>query len=281
MCGTGAEYDGPKPPTDKIFTDGCGWINRAALVAIAQHIGLTEVPTAVQGRVFGAKGVWILHPHNHLEKEPKIWIRPSQLKIKLYKSDDLDVSELQDLHPAHFIFDLVAPSIVTLKTRLNRLTVVNLAHNGVPRDVFVNLMQENLENELKPLTRWDCQYAMPLLSFYADKSSGASSSRLQQFISGAQRALGHSRKREKDESPHDDYGTLVSRALASGRPLSASEEVLHLIRAGFKPTEEPYVFEHLRTVISYILDGTIKTFHIPVPNSADAFIVPGELILFY
>ena len=263
-------------PTEKIFTDGCGWINRAALVAIAENLGASEVPTAVQGRVFGAKGVWILHPHNHAEdEEPKIWIRPSQQKIKLTLSE-LGCSGSEDIHPAHLIFDLVAPSIVTVKTRLSRLTVVNLAHNGVPRGVFVNLMRENLLRELKPLTQWDPPYAMQLLLYYLDKGTGASSSRLQQFISGAQRVLGQSRKREIGDGPDDELGTLLSKTLASGQPLSLAEEVLHLVKAGFKPTEEFRLFDKLKTIITFIVTEIIKKCHIPIPNSADAFIVPGK-----
>ncbi|KAI0095023.1 RNA dependent RNA polymerase-domain-containing protein [Irpex rosettiformis] len=270
-----AKHLGPKIATEMNFTDGCGWINRAALVVIAENLGVAEVPTAVQGRIFGAKGVWMLHPHDHaVNTKPRIWIRASQQKIKLVKSESLELSELKDLHPAHLIFDLVAPSIVTVKTRLNRLTLVNLAHNGVPCDVFVNLMKENLSRELKPLTRWDGPHAMQLLSHHVDRSTGASSTRLQQFISGAQRALGQSRKREAGDTPDDDHGTLLGKALASGRPLSIPEEVLHLIRAGFKPMEELYLYEQLKMVVSWVVTETVKNFHTPIPDSADAFIVP-------
>ena len=81
-----APHDGSKIPAEKIYTDGCGFINRAALVTIARNMGYAEPPTAVQGRIFGSKGLWILHPHDHhviKGHPPMIWIRSSQQKVQL------------------------------------------------------------------------------------------------------------------------------------------------------------------------------------------------------
>ncbi|TFY58923.1 hypothetical protein EVG20_g7977, partial [Dentipellis fragilis] len=99
---TNAPHDGGKTPTEKVMTDGCGFMNGAALIHIAQHLQLPTRPTAVQGRIAGAKGVWLLHPTDRLSTEPpRIWIRDSQNKIKLPALDALD--------RAHLIFDLVGP----------------------------------------------------------------------------------------------------------------------------------------------------------------------------
>lgn len=245
-------------------------------------MGLSEPPTAVQGRIFGSKGIWVLHPHDqHIAKahSPKIWIRPSQQKIQLVRSHN--EKELAKVHRSHFIFDLVQPSRTTVSTRLNRLALLNLSHNGVPTEVFARLMEDGLNREIAPLTQWQGPNAMNLLWHAVNKSTGASSQRLQQFISGAQRALGLSRKQDADEdADEDDAGSLTdslsARCNASGKPLSIGDLVLSLIGAGFHPMKEQFLFGELKQLIDMIINGQIKKNHIPVPCSADAFIVPGD-----
>ncbi|KAI0684677.1 RNA dependent RNA polymerase-domain-containing protein [Cytidiella melzeri] len=266
-----ADHDGDKIPVEKVFTDGCGYMNKAALTAIAQNMGYSMVPTAIQGRLFGAKGLWMLHPHDHVQDAPqKVWIRESQLKIKLVKK--FPSSDLTKLHPVHFILDLVAPPKVNVGTRLSRLIIVNLAHNGVRLSTLVNLMKDGLDREIGPLTQWQGPYAMLLLLKAVDQTTGAYVTRLQQLASGAQRALGYSRRREVNED-FDDAAVVCQ----SGKPLSIAEEIFDLLRAGFRPTNEQYLFDRLRVVISNVIHESVKRFHIPVLNSADAFIVPDPL----
>ncbi|KAI1786473.1 hypothetical protein LXA43DRAFT_1065048 [Ganoderma leucocontextum] len=64
---------------------------------------------------------------------------PSQVKIKL---------DFNNLHPAHSIFDLLVPPRVTLPIRLSRLTILSLMHNGMPKETFVELMRETIEEEV-------------------------------------------------------------------------------------------------------------------------------------
>ena len=80
------------------MTDGCGLINRSALRAIQRSRGLSEMPTAVQGRIAGAKGLWVLDPDD-MERAPRIWIADSQVKIK-YSDEDLAT-------PDRRVFDLL------------------------------------------------------------------------------------------------------------------------------------------------------------------------------
>ena len=144
-CRPDAPYDASvskKAPAEAIYTDGCGFMNGAALSAIARQMGYEERPTAVQGRIGGAKGIWVLHPGEQSHTGvPKIWIRASQRKISYKK-----------FGPGQLIFDLVQPPRVTLPSRLSRLTDLNLAHNGVPTETCVELMKETLDAEVTPLT---------------------------------------------------------------------------------------------------------------------------------
>ena len=117
MCVVPASVGDKKVSTEQILTDGCGFMNWAALAAIARLFQYTHFPTAVQGRIAGSKGLWILHPHDRSpDAIPMIWIRPSQTKIKHER-----------LAPAHLIFELVAPPRVSAPSRLSRHTLMVLS----------------------------------------------------------------------------------------------------------------------------------------------------------
>ena len=64
---------------------------------------------------------------------------------------------------AYCILDLLAPSRVTIPGQLSHLMILNLAHNKVPTDTFVTLMQETLEAEVQLLTQRVGSKAMLLL----------------------------------------------------------------------------------------------------------------------
>ena len=116
----------------------------------------------MQGRILGSKGVWLLHPHDRApDAPPRIWIRPSQRKIRLLPAYTVDA--LASLHRAHRIFDLVMPSRSAVPARLSRLTIVNLAHNGVRTALMAQLMADGLRAEVEGLTQWDGAGAMPLM----------------------------------------------------------------------------------------------------------------------
>ncbi|KAL6307807.1 RNA dependent RNA polymerase-domain-containing protein [Sparassis latifolia] len=269
-----------KAPPENIFTDGCGFMNGAALMQIGRQMGYSERPTALQGRVAGAKGVWLLHPDDQApDNEPKIWIRPSQLKIKHPKLSP-------ELSPAQLIFDLVAPPRVVVPSRLNRYAIMNLAHNGVPTKVFVELMEDGIMEIMTSLTNWTGPESMRLLWAAVCKAGRVTGMQLQRLGSVSSRALGLSGRFERDldgqgvdlEDADDDSDNLfestTGRDPYSGRPISIHEKVMELLQSGFSPLELPLLFTELRRVITFKIDEFLKEYHIAVPKSAEAFIVP-------
>src|SRR5882724_7526200 len=140
----------------KVMTDGCGFVNLAALLQIASWLGFTSRNTAFQGRIAGAKGMWLLHLDDRLSTaEPKIWIRDSQDKIKL--------PDLATCDHGHLILDFVAPARMTLPVQLSAQILINLAHNGVPHAVLKTLLEEGLKAEVADLTWWSGPESMLLL----------------------------------------------------------------------------------------------------------------------
>jgi RNA-dependent RNA polymerase len=275
-------------------------MNGSALMKIGSWMGFDMPPTAVQGRILGSKGVWLLHPHDrNPEAEPRIWIRPSQMKIQLVPRDAFGPEALATLHRAHRIFDFVMPSRSTVPARLSRLTIVNLKHNGVPAQVLIDLMEEGLKAEVNALTQWKGVGAMPLLWNAVNKASGVSFQRLRRTAAGIQRALGLTRRRH-DELPDDDDDDLgdlsdmlftqssqsESDVAMEGEeagdvdmpPVSIAEEILERLQAGFSPLEDFHLFSSLQTLLEQVMKSYIKEYHIIVPHAAEAFIVPGKIL---
>jgi hypothetical protein len=112
---------GVKPSSEMDMTDGCGLINVTALHSLHEQLGLwKEVPTAVQCRIAGAKGLLLRHPG--MEENdwtyPCVWLRPSQIKIR--RSDSFMH------HPAHCIIDLLRGSHMRSPIQISREMITNL-----------------------------------------------------------------------------------------------------------------------------------------------------------
>lgn len=170
------------------MTDGCGFINLAAMKIIKKKFNYDALPTGVQGRIAGAKGMWIRHPNDD-SPDPKIWIRDSQNKIKL-----------PELGKVHRIFDLLSVSKPSSSIALSQQSILNLSFNGIPDDVLVKLLEQGIVDEVMPLLDWKRPNAMTALWDAINKSGGVSGSRTQRIAAGASRALGLQRQ----DWGHDD-----------------------------------------------------------------------------
>ncbi|OSX67200.1 hypothetical protein POSPLADRAFT_1127992 [Postia placenta MAD-698-R-SB12] len=262
-----------KAPTENIFTDGCGYMNGAALTAIGRLIGYSERPTVVQGRFAGSKGLWALHPEDQEPNAlPRMWIRSSQQKIKHHD---------EKLGPAQLTFDLVAPPRITIPARLSMYTIMNLSHNGVPDETFIKLMQDGLKKEVEALTTWDGPHAMVLLWHAVNQVGHVTLSKLRQQAAGGARILGFGRAQDRDDWEDDDVDdgledeTLEVGSLEyEGEPTSVSAAVLELLQAGFQPLKLPLLYEKLRKVVADRIEDYIRNYKITVPRSAEAFIIP-------
>ncbi|KZT02230.1 uncharacterized protein LAESUDRAFT_662372 [Laetiporus sulphureus 93-53] len=265
-----------KPPTECIFTDGCGFMNGAALAKIAKHLGYSERPTVVQGRFGGAKGLWALHPKDQEpDALPRIWTRPSQQKIRY-----------AELGLAQLIFDLVSPPRVTAPSRLSKLTIMNLSHNGVPDHLFVDLMREGLQKEMDALTTWSSEQDLLLLWNAVNQVGHVTMSIIRRQASGAARILGFGRAQDREDWEGDDGDdgenlddilTEKSRNESGGEPVSAAAALMELLQAGFHPMKLEQLYEKLRQIVAARLEEFIKEFRIVVPQSAEAFIIPDPI----
>ncbi|KAL9551303.1 hypothetical protein MBANPS3_004328 [Mucor bainieri] len=119
------------------MTDGCGIISCSAMKKIMGCQATDELPCAIQGRIAGAKGVWIIEPDLDFTTGDYIKIRKSQDKFKT----GLPQSDLT-LDPHHYTFDLVKNSILVYPSNLNTQFIQCLSHGGVPHAVFIVILKE-------------------------------------------------------------------------------------------------------------------------------------------
>jgi len=271
-----------KAPAEKVLTDGCGFINGAALTQIMRLMKYDIRPTAVQGRIGGSKGMWVLH-HDPLEQVPdgpaKIWIRPSQTKIKL--------RGWPQVGRAQRIFDLLAPSRVTGPSRLSSQTLINLSYNGIDHQVLKELMALGLREEIQFLIDWTQPESMLLVWKAVERAGSVVVSRLRRLLAGQLRALGVGQLRPVDDqgqeveegdgdSDHLQPLTDVGHKKFSGQPITLHETVMELLQSGFHPLKLDMLFQKLESVITLVLDDYVEKFHIPIMESREAYIVPGN-----
>ncbi|KAK1232490.1 hypothetical protein PQX77_004341 [Marasmius sp. AFHP31] len=272
-----------KPPAEKVLTDGCGYINRAALAAIAKYLGFSKIPAAVQGRIAGAKGLWMLKPDDE-DPIPTIWIRHSQNKINC-----------RTLDRAHCIFELLSTSRPSSTISLSQQSVVNLWFNGVEDDTLIKLMEDGLKELVESLTSWGKEATdMPRLWDTINQLNGVTTSRVSKVAASKSRAVGIT-GREFSSNKSSFYGDSSgkageasnkadsgieesngSRDPHSGLPKAWAEVAMEMLQSGFFPCENRYLADKIKYLLKSAVEKYVEKCHIPLSegHGFDCLVVP-------
>lgn len=156
---------------------------------------------------------------------PKVWLRPSQIKIKYPKAC---------ADPAFKIIDVLRSSHSRVSCRLSVETIINLCENGVPKEVFGELLQRSLDKLVDDLLTWDGEDAMPQLWMTVSRQGRVVSTRSARSATALARVKGYA-DREAEELIEDEdslqLDALAERSSAwwgdevSGCPSSLEETV--------------------------------------------------------
>lgn len=132
-----------------VMNDGCARISRAAANDIAVKLDLTQTPSVFQGRIGGAKGIWMIDglDEHHPESGSNYWIEvtPSQVKFNGHPEDSSYQDELRTTFEVNDWSKKLAPS------SLNFQFIPILEDRGVPYEVFQRLLQEDLTSKVADL----------------------------------------------------------------------------------------------------------------------------------
>ncbi|ESK88426.1 hypothetical protein Moror_14748 [Moniliophthora roreri MCA 2997] len=269
-----------KPPSEKILTDGCGLINAVAMHLVADSIGLVPVPAAIQARLGGAKGLWILDPHDK-DPLPKIKIRSSQNKIQ-YK----------ELDRSHRILDLLTTSRPFATPSLSEQSVMNLHANGVPSEIFKKLMQAGLEELTNLFMTWGHDSKdMLALKDTVMHISGVSAARAARIAGTLSHALGYSDRSKDSVQSNIDLGQAKTEDSASehmitsghcpnsGLPESWGEIAVEMLQSGFHPLDCAYLAEKIEHVLKHAIRNFIDNCQVPLPEGQafGGYVIPDPI----
>ncbi|KAF8469469.1 RNA dependent RNA polymerase-domain-containing protein [Kalaharituber pfeilii] len=135
----------------EVMNDGCSTASPAFFRAIQRRLNLDVAPSAVQGRLGSAKGLWVVDPiYLRRIAEGKadpdaMWIRVTESQAKYQEHQ---VSEPDE---AWVTFDLAACSKPRPPMEINLQLLAVLEHHGVPSIPLKDLIKDHLETQVKEL----------------------------------------------------------------------------------------------------------------------------------
>lgn len=223
-----------------VMNDGCGRMSREMAIAVRDKLGLSELPSAFQGRIGGAKGLWLMDVQDTASSGPWIEIYDSQEKwVRDYSGRDGN-------DPAHRTFD-VKKAISSCKPgRVNEQFIALLGHGETVPGTMKKILGSILERQLK-------------LKIDKVKDALGSPQKLRRWVY----AESGSRGRRMD---------TTSIGYLGGLPDEDEDQVNLLLDAGFLPSEVPMMRRIVRRIFENKIRTLEKKLHITVPKSTNTYI---------
>ena len=132
-----------------VMNDGCARMSKAAVLDITEMLNLSQAPCVFQGRIGGAKGVWMMDPLGERlsqhSREYWIEITDSQLKFEGHSVD----KESPD--PAQMTFEVHSWAKTLISASLNFQLIPILLNRGVSQEVFTALLEDDLTDKVEKL----------------------------------------------------------------------------------------------------------------------------------
>jgi hypothetical protein len=149
------------------------------------------------------------------------------------------------------------------------------------------LIKTELDALVKTLTEWEHSHSMITTAKAVHQAGHINSVRLQRVAGSSIKALGLSRDFHRDATeevtPDVDRGAkptdlrvYTGRSEFSEAPLSLHECAYELILAGFNPLMLEFLYDKMRKIVRLTINSVVDNFHIPVSESLEAFILPGN-----
>jgi hypothetical protein len=136
---------------DEVMTDGCAMMSVGAFRRILGSLGILDWPSAIQGRINGAKGMWIpsagRENKDPYHEAPWIQIRPSQLKINP-RQEDLEDALCED---NRWCFDVKGYSRPPKIAHLHKDFLPVLEDRRVPSETILNIVRDGVHPPIEEL----------------------------------------------------------------------------------------------------------------------------------
>ncbi|KIX09342.1 uncharacterized protein Z518_00421 [Rhinocladiella mackenziei CBS 650.93] len=229
------------PPPEPVMNDGCALMSHELALAIwASYGGKGDLPSAVQGRTAGAKGLWLVDYHNSFPdvSDRKYWIQvsDSQLKIKPHPRDRADADETQ------LTFEVLKWAGDCKEGHLNMQLITVLDDRGVPRDVLEEALKLDTTSYLESLRA-------------AMDSPEALGAWLQE----------------------KGYARSESKRLLGSFPMETAEQIKLLLNSGFRPRECAQLGKNASYLLRDYMSRYVEKLWIKIPCSTVAFCAPDPV----
>ncbi|KAI2931794.1 hypothetical protein CBS147320_2475 [Aspergillus niger] len=238
----------PLPDVSKpVMNDGCALMSRGLANKICDSLGLTGyTPSAFQGRIAGAKGLWMVDKHqSHVSADDNdVWIQisDSQLKIKPHPcqwDESVDDEKLT--------FEVVKWSKPLHPVNLNIQLLSILDHGG------------HIKEHLADLTRLGIQ------SVYQEFAN---------VLQSDSAVLCRSLVQKIRPSGDDGFGPVSQRTWRFENWMSSDAEfIIRLTEAGFCPRSFYFLRKRLGKCLRELLKRHVEELRIEVPLSTYAFCI--------
>ncbi|RHZ43398.1 RNA dependent RNA polymerase [Aspergillus thermomutatus] len=234
-------------PNRPVMNDGCALMSRGLANAICDLLGITgNTPSAFQGRIAGAKGLWMVDRHHSdiSVGDDGFWIQISDSQLKIHPHPQAWREPVDD---EKLTFEVVKWSKPLHPVKLNIQLLAILEHGGQIREYIAKLTRAGIR------------------AVYQDFASVLESNSAVLCRSLIQ----------KIKPVADDGSALMSQRMKRLEQWTANdaEAIVRLIEAGFAPRSFYPLRKRLGRCMRDLLDRYVDELHIEVPLSTYAFCI--------
>ncbi|KAH0545314.1 hypothetical protein FGG08_000613 [Glutinoglossum americanum] len=239
----------------KVMNDGCARISKQAALAVAEMLCLDgNMPSAFQGRIAGAKGLWIVDitedPYNDTFGDRGYWIEITDEQLKFRGNGHPTDPLPSDLHLPDddaMTFEVNAWSKPLRAASLNFQLLPILECRGVPRQAIEKHLRDDLEFKVSDLME-ALEDPVAFRKWIYDMGDTIE-------------------ERVKNQGVQ----------FQGGLPISSSERINWFLESGFSIKACAFLRELARNETKKYCDRLNEKMHIEVGQSTYAFCVPDPL----
>ncbi|KAF9891251.1 hypothetical protein FE257_004815 [Aspergillus nanangensis] len=231
-------------PGRPVMNDGCALMSRGLANQICDSLGITgSTPSCFQGRIAGAKGLWMVDRHDSDVSTKDIWIQISDSQLKIHPHPRYWTGPVDD---EQLTFEVIKWSKPLHPVALNIQLLKILEHGGPVRGRIAQLTRSGIR---------------ALFEGYAEVLQKDSPELCRAFV-------------QKIASVDESSSSPTQRARRMEEWMANdAEAVIRYCEAGFSPRSFAPLRKRLWNCLRNQLDRYVKELHIEVPLSTYAFCV--------
>lgn len=231
----------PKNPDwlGRVMNDGCARMSRRLANKISEALRLKPTPSVFQGRISGAKGLWMVEDDPSLYpdagKTRGFWLEVTDEQLKIKPHPMQRVAD-QELRTFEVLKSTGTPKVASMNIQLIGI----LSHGGLPREILEKCLRGNTRGYFHDL---------------ADAMKDPRDLRLWVH-------------------QHEKTARNKEIAMLGGFPRDHSEQVNLLLEAGFTPQDNEIIVKRLRSYLTNYLETYVERLQIKIDMSTSVWCVP-------